>query len=196
MKKLMIIAIFLTGTGLMAQEANFGIKGGINYGAAGDYENPQAGFEDATTMEGKNKSGYHVGLFGNFEFAGIFLQPELLYTSINTEYETFDYKINKIDVPVLLGLNVFGPLNIKAGPSFQYIVNNELEDTTLSIKEPEDNITIGYQLGAGVNFGRLGLDLRYEGAFKENTAFSDTASENFSIDSRPSIWALSLSYKL
>lgn len=196
MKKLIVIAVFLTGTGLMAQEANFGIKGGINYGAAGDYENAEAGFEDATTIEGKSKSGYHLGFFGNFEFAGIFLQPELLYTSLNTEYETFDYKINKIDAPVLVGLNVLGPLNIKAGPSFQYIVNNELEDTSLQIGEPEDQITIGYQLGAGLNLGRLGFDIRYEGAFKENTAFSETASENFSIDSRPSQWALSLSYKL
>ena len=192
----MILALFLTGTGLMAQEAAFGIKGGINYGATGDYENVGAGFEDATSIEGKDKSGFHLGTFANFGFAGIFIQPEVMYTRLNTEYENFDYKMDKIDAPILVGLNILGPLNIKAGPSFQYILNNELEDTSLKIGEPENKITLGYQLGAGVNFGRLGFDIRYEGAFKENTAFSETASDNFSIDSRPSQWALSLSYRL
>lgn len=196
MKKLMILAMLLSGTGLLAQEGNFGIKGGINYGATGDYQNVEAGFEDATTIEGKSKSGYHLGLFGNFGLAGIFIQPELMYTRLNTEYGELEYKLDKLDAPVLLGLKVLGPLNIKAGPSFQYILSNELEGSSAEIKDPENAITIGYQLGAGLDFGRLGLDLRYEGAFKENTAFSETASENFQIDSRPSQWALSLSYKL
>ena len=183
MKKLMFIALFVcSSAGLIAQEADFGIKGGFNYGAIGDI------------IEGKEKSGYHIGLFSRFEIVGIFLQPELMFTRLNTEYETFNYKIDKIDAPILLGVNVLGPLNIKAGPSFQYIINNELEDTSLKIGDVEKDITVGYQVGAGLNLGRLGFDVRYEGAFTENTAFSEEASDNFSIDSRPSQWILSLSY--
>ena len=49
---------------------------------------------------------------------------------MNTEYSQFDYKLQKIDAPVLLGVNVLGPLNIKAGPAFQYILKNELENTS------------------------------------------------------------------
>ena len=117
---------------------------------------------------------------------------------MNTEYSDFDYKISKLDAPVLLGVNILGPLNIKAGPSFQYILKNELENTNLTIGEVENDITVGYQLGAGVDLGRLGFDLRYEGAFSENTAFglNETASENFTVDSRPSQWILSVSYAL
>ena len=196
MKKLIMIAAFLTGTGLMAQEAEFGIKGGLNYGAAGDYENVNEGAEDfrSSFEEGENKSGFHVGAYSKFGILGFFIQPELMYTSLTTEYESFDYKLNKIDAPVLVGINVLGPLNIKAGPSFQYILNNELEETTLEIGEVENDITVGYQLGAGLNIGRLGIDLRYENAFSENTAFVETASETFSLDSRPSQWILSASY--
>ncbi|MCG9973056.1 outer membrane beta-barrel protein [Christiangramia crocea] len=199
MKKLMLIALIFTGIGMSAQNAEFGLKGGLNYGATGDYET----FNDASgdfvnSFNGDNKAGFHAGIFAQFEIIGIFLQPELMYTELNTEYSEFDYKVSKLDAPVLLGLNILGPLNIKAGPSFQYILKNELEKTELEIGDVENDITVGYQLGAGLDLGRLGFDVRYEGAFTENTAFglNETAQENFSIDSRPSQWILSLSYSL
>ena len=190
----MFIALFLVSTlGLTAQETEFGIKGGFNYGATGDLERQTAVDDLTEIVGGKEKSGYHIGFFSRLEILGVFLQPELMYTRLNTEYEDFNYKIDKIDLPVLVGVNVFGPLNIKAGPSFQYILNNDLEDTDLKIGDVENDITVGYQLGVGANLGSLGFDLRYEGAFTENTAFSEEANE-FQIDSRPSQWILSLSY--
>ena len=194
MKKLMFIALFLVSTlGVTAQETEFGIKGGFNYGATGDLERQSAVDDLTEIVGGKEKSGYHIGFFSRLEILGVFLQPELMYTRLNTEYEDFNYKIDKIDLPVLVGVNVFGPLNIKAGPSFQYILNNDLEDTDLKIGDVENDITVGYQLGVGANLGSLGFDVRYEGAFTENTAFSEEANE-FQIDSRPSQWILSLSY--
>ncbi|MDT0644840.1 PorT family protein [Zunongwangia sp. F363] len=197
MKKLMFLALALCGMNLVAQESSFGIKGGLNYGATGDYENLSEVVDDASQIEeGKERTGYHLGFFGKIGIAGIFLQPELLYTRLTTEYPAFDYVVQKIDAPVLLGVNVLGPLNIKAGPSFQYILSNELEDTNLEIGDVEEEITVGYQLGVGVNLGRLGFDARYEGAFQDNDAFGgDLAQDNgFKIDSRPSQWILSASY--
>ncbi len=193
----MFLALIFCGMNLMAQEASFGIKGGLNYGATGDYENLSEVVDDASQIEdGKQRTGYHFGFFGKLEFAGIFLQPELLYTKLTTEYPEFDYVMQKLDAPVLLGVNVLGPLNIKAGPSFQYVLSNELENTSLEIGDVENNITVGYQLGLGVNIGRLGIDARYEGAFQDNDAFGgDLAQDNgFKIDSRPSQWILSASY--
>ena len=199
MKKLMLIAFLLGGIGVYAQSAEFGLKGGLNYGATGEYET----FSDVSgdfvnSFDGENKTGFHAGIFAQFELLGIFIQPELVYTEMNTDYDAFEYKLSKLDAPVLLGLNVLGPLNIKAGPSFQYILKNELEKTQLTIGDVEKDITVGYQLGAGLDLGRLGFDVRYEGAFTDNTAFglNETAQENFRIDSRPSQWILSLSYSL
>ena len=200
MKKMFLLAFIFVGLNLSAQNASFGIKGGLNYGATGEYESVSDATGDFTSSfeDGERKTGFHAGLFAQFEVVGIFIQPELLYTQLNTEYSDFDYKISKLDAPVLLGVNILGPLNIKAGPSFQYILKNELENTNLTIGEVENDITVGYQLGAGVDLGRLGFDLRYEGAFSENTAFglNETASENFTVDSRPSQWILSVSYAL
>lgn len=195
----MLIVIAFGSLNLSAQNSDFGIKGGLNYGATGDYETYSDVSGDLmNSFEGENKTGFHAGIFANFEVLGIFIQPELLYTELNTEYTDFDYKLKKIDAPVLLGVNILGPLNLKAGPSFQYVLSNDLEGTDLYIDDVEDDLTVGYQLGAGLQLGRIGLDLRYEGAFSENNAdsISQTAGEMFTIDSRPSQWILSLAYSL
>ncbi len=197
MKKLIVLALILIGGTAMGQ-ATYGLKGGLNYGATGEYEDySQVMGDAATVVEGKEKAGYHLGAFAKLEFLGIFLQPEVVYTRLSTDYGQFDYNIDKIDAPVLVGLNVLGPLNIKAGPSFQYILKNELENTNLSISDVENEISVGYQVGLGLEFGNLGFDARYEGAFEENNAFGQAAADqNFKIDSRPSQWILSISYTL
>ncbi|MDT0678589.1 outer membrane beta-barrel protein [Autumnicola musiva] len=197
MKKLMLLAIAFCGITVMAQESSFGIKGGLNYGATGDYENFSQVVEDAPEIEeGEQNTGYHLGFYGKIGIAGIFIQPELLYTRLTTEYSSFDYVMQKIDAPIMVGINVLGPLNIKAGPSFQYVLSNKLEGTDLEIGDVAEEITVGYQLGVGLNLGRLGIDARYEGAFQDNDAFGeDLATDNgFKIDSRPSQWILSASY--
>jgi len=200
MKKLMLLAVIFVSVNLSAQNASFGLKGGLNYGATGEFESfsQVAGDFTSSFEDGENKTGFHAGVFAQFEVLGIFIQPELMYTELNTEYSAFDYKLNKIDAPVLLGLNVLGPLNIKAGPSFQYILNNEIEGSDLDIEDVEKDITVGYQLGAGLDLGRLGFDLRYEGSFQDNFARGGdiAADSGFTIDSRPSQWILSLSYTL
>lgn len=200
MKKLMMLTFIFVGFGMSAQNASFGIKGGLNYGATGEYESFSQVSGDFTSSfeDGENKTGFHAGLFAQFELLGIFIQPELFYTELNTEYSDFDYKLSKIDAPVLVGINVLGPLNIKAGPSFQYILKNELENTQLSIEKVENDITVGYQLGLGLDLGRLGFDVRHEGSFQDNFAQGGdiAADSGFTIDSRPSQWILGVSYAL
>lgn len=200
MKNLMMFALLIAALHVSAQDASFGIKGGLNYGATGEYESISRLADDfsGSFEDGENKTGFHAGFFGQFEVLGIFLRPELVYTEMNTEYSEFDYKLQKLDAPILLGVNVLGPLNIKAGPAFQYILKNELENTNLSIGDVENDISVGYQLGAGLDLGRLGFDIRYEGAFQDNQAFGGNlaADSGFRIDSRPSQWILSIAYSL
>jgi len=200
MKKLIMLVFIFTGLGMSAQNASFGLKGGLNYGATGEYESFSDVSGDFTSSfeDGENKTGFHAGLFAKFELLGIFIQPELVYTELNTEYSTFDYKLSKIDAPVLVGVNILGPLNIKAGPAFQYILDNKIEGSDLDIKDVDKDITVGYQLGAGLDLGRLGFDIRHEGSFQDNFAEGGNiaADSGFTIDSRASQWILSVSYAL
>lgn len=197
----MILILLVSSISAFGQKAEFGIKGGLNYGSTGGLDTFST-FAENLSIDSEDKVGFHAGLYSKFKFLGIFVQPELVYTRLNTEYSqnetSADYNFSKLDIPLLVGLDIIGPLNIKAGPSFQLVLNNDLDGLDVAVEDPENSFTVGYQLGAGVQLGRLGIDLRYEGAFQDNDAISDTDVQDFGfvVDSRPSQWILSLSYQL
>jgi hypothetical protein len=103
--------------------------------------------------------------------------------------------MSKLDVPVLLGIKVIGPLNLFGGPAFQYILDTEFDG--ISVDDVDSDFTVGLNLGAGVNLGRFGVDLRYERGFSDNEAtFINTNITNVEadrIDTRPDQLILSLS---
>lgn len=204
MKNAFVVLLLLSSSLIVAQAPGFGIKGGLNYGSVGDLEFTSEFAQDTFSKE--NKTGYHAGLFYKMNLVGgVFIQPELLYTKLNTEYTNNDvtldadplnYEFSKIDIPLLIGIDILGPLNVKAGPSFQYILDTGFEDIDIDFEDPENSFTVGYQLGVGATIGQLGFDVRYEGAFQDNTIVSsaDVEEAGFRVDSRPSQWILSLSY--
>lgn len=165
----------------------------MNYNANGDY------FEsvgDAAKDPGGN-IGYHIGLFGKFG-NDIYVRPELVYTRTTSDYYSADFKMGKLDVPVLVGLKVIGPLNVFAGPAFQYILDTQFDGIT--IEDVENDFSVGLNIGAVVNLGKLGIDLRYERGFSSNEArfinSNITDVPNSKLHTRPNQLILSLSLKL
>lgn len=200
MKKYFLILMLATVSTTMAQ-SGLGVKAGVNYG-----DNGEISYTDITTagediMEGgDSKVGYHFGLFYRADLGGFFLRPELLYTRTKSSYDYNDseaeYQVSKLDLPILLGLDVLGPLNIFAGPSLQYILQNDFEGVTLG--DVENEFTVGAQFGVGIKLGSVGLDVRYERSLKENEArVLDLSGGNGlqRVDTRPNqlIFSLSLS---
>ncbi|WP_299530439.1 porin family protein [Ulvibacterium sp.] len=196
MKHLLLCATCLFfGTVAFAQKGSgLGIKAGLNYNANGDY------FEsvgDAARNPDRNV-GYHIGLFGKLEISRLYLRPELVYTKTKSDYDGNDFDMSKLDVPVLLGAKIIGPLHVFAGPSFQYILNTEFDG--IDIDDVENDFTVGLNIGAGVNLGKLGVDIRYERGFSNNEAeFVNTNITSVGpsrIDTRPDQLIVSLSLKL
>ena len=193
-KTLFLTVMLLTGLTAMAQSGSgFGIKGGLNYAGNGNYFDST---RDAFENPDKNL-GYHFGIFGKLGDK-IYVRPELVYTSITSGYDDGDFKMKKLDAPVLLGLKVIGPLHVFAGPAFQYILDTDFDGVTLG--DVENDFSVGLNIGAGVNLGKLGIDLRYERGFSENEVnFINTnggISINDRIDTRPDQLILSLSLKI
>jgi hypothetical protein len=194
-KTVLIAALALIGFSASAQSGSgFGIKGGLNYSANGDYFE-SAG--DAARNPDRNV-GYHLGFFGKIGASRVYLRPELVYTKTKSDYNGDDFDMSKLDIPVLLGVKVIGPLHVFAGPAFQYILKTEFDGIT--IDDVENDLTVGMNIGAGVNLGKLGIDLRYERGFSDNEAtFINTNITNVGqsrIDTRPDQLILSLSLKL
>lgn len=187
-----LFLIMVTSLFMEAQTAKgFGVKGGINYNSNGDYFNAI----DNTYNDPSGSSGFHFGLFGKIG-SNLYFRPELVYTSTKTNYNNESFKMQKIDAPMLVGINIIGPFSVFGGPSFQYIVDSEFSG--ISINDIEKNFTVGLNFGLGVNFNKLGIDLRYERGLSKNEAtfVNKNITENSRIDTRPSQLILSLSFIL
>lgn len=201
MKKGIFMFMLLFSTAAIAQ-SGFGVKGGLNYG-----DNGEIAYEDVTTAGedimkgGDSKVGYHFGVFYRADLSAIFLRPELVYTKTKSSYEynneEADYNVSKIDLPVLLGVEILGPVNVFAGPSLQYILQNDFDGVSLG--DVENEFTIGAQFGLGLQMGKLGLDVRYERGLKENEARAldlNNPEGLKRVDSRPSQIIFSLALNL
>lgn len=204
MRKSLLMAVFaLIGLTAFAQkDSGFGIKAGLNYNQNGDLSFKQVESAGADLIAGSDgKVGYHVGFYGKLDMPKIYIRPELIYTKTKSSYNvdggTNDYDVSKLDLPVLLGYKIIGPLHIFAGPAFQYTLNNDLEDVELD--DVKNDFTIGAHFGVGVNLGNIGLDVRYERGFSENEAEiigNNIADISGRVDSRPSQIIFGLSLKL
>ena len=202
MRKSLLMAVFaLIGITAFAQkDSGFGIKAGLNYNQNGDLSFKQVQSAGEDLIAGSDgKVGYHVGFYGKLDMPKIYIRPELIYTKTKSSYDvdggTNNYDVSKIDLPVLLGYKLIGPLHIFAGPAFQYILSNDLEDVELD--NLKNDFTIGAHFGVGVTLGNIGLDVRYERGFSKNEAefIGDNITDiSGRVDSRPSqiIFGLSL----
>ncbi|MDX1270817.1 porin family protein [Bizionia paragorgiae] len=176
MKKLMTTALFLVAiTSVFAQkQGGFGLKGGVNYNANGDY------YDSATNTYESPESviGYHLGVFAKIGDQ-LYFRPELMYSKTESEYTSGNFELQKLDAPLLVGLNIIGPLQVFAGPSLQYIIDSDFENATIG--SFKDDFTVGLNLGIGLSFDKIGIDLRYERGFNDNEA--SVINDNITIDS-------------
>jgi len=60
----------------------------------------------------------------------------------------------------------------------------------------ENGFSLGMNIGAAINLGRIGFDVRYERGFSKNEANWTNAEKDFRLDSRPEQIIFSLSYRL
>ena len=195
MKKTLLGAItLLCCTFAFAQSQNgFGLKGGLNYNGNGDYLSSA----EAVIENPDRNVGFHLGVFyrlGN----KIYFRPELMYTKTKSGYSDGDLDLSKLDLPALVGIQIIGPLNLFAGPDFQYILNTKFDGIT--IEDIESDFTVGIHIGVGVDLGPLGVDLRYERGLSSNEASfintNITTLDESRIDTRSDQVILSLSLKI
>jgi hypothetical protein len=202
--RIFVIALLVFACQFATAQVNYGIKGGLNFNAS----ELSVGSEN---LDSDDSSGYHAGVWMRFKVpvVGIYVRPEVIYTSLSTEYslpmdlgKTAKFNLNRIDVPVLLGMKFIGVGNFFIGPSFQYVLDSDFSVAGIDLEKDDakEDINIGFQIGLGIEFWKLGIDVRYESAFsKAESAYNDSAEEalinNFKIDNQPNQFVLGLSYK-
>ncbi|MEQ8927533.1 MAG: PorT family protein, partial [Fulvivirga sp.] len=104
MKKLLLLFSFIAISSFGYAQISGGIKGGVNFANVDADGDPDG------------KTGYHVGAFLEIGAAGIFIQPEVLYSFKGAE----DFDLTYIEVPILLKKNFAKVLNVHLGPQFGF----------------------------------------------------------------------------
>ena len=157
------------------------------------------------TDSGSKSAGFNVGLSArvNLPSTPLFIMPEIYYTSFNNSFTerrtktTLKAKTNRIDVPVLVGVNLISDnLGVFVGPVASY--NLAKENTWNDFKENAGNrFTVGYQVGAEARLSNFIINARYEGSFsKDQREFiSNNLSESVRYDNRPSFVVLGVGYQ-
>lgn len=193
MRKLILLTVLVLASQLIWAQSgpSFGIKGGLNYNANGDY------FQSiSSTAENPDRNvGYHLGVFGKFGNS-IYFKPELMYTKTKSDYNQAGFDMKKLDAPLLIGLKVIGPLSVFGGPALQYILDTEFDGN--SIDNIENELSVGLNFGIGLNLNKIGIDLRYERGFSNNEVqfLSNNEIDTSVLDTRPDQLILSLSVTL
>ena len=210
MKKLFLSTLLLAlSFGVSAQSFSWGAK--VNVGSPNlkikdiqNIQNNQNGENIAKLLDDTDAVlTYQLGLFSRFMFAGIYVQPEAMFSSSKTEMKfenIFDenntsnnvvgeMKLNKLDVPVMIGKRFMKILRINAGPVFSYILSQNIgqsgtKEAWNEINAEYKNATVGLQYGIGVDIAMINIDLRVEKGFQaisENLTIGETS---FAADQR------------
>lgn len=165
----MICLSFVSFTKAQTLNPSVGIKGGVNF----------TNLYTEDVDDNNILTSFNAGLFVNLPVSsGISIQPELNFSRKGSElvYDnafvsgTTRLKLNYLEMPVLLKLNLTPNLNIHFGPYVAYLIDgkatNESNDGSFNF---EDNISnddlnewdYGLSGGVGLDFGSTSLGVRY-----------------------------------
>ncbi len=114
------------------------------------------------------------------------------------------YAVEKLSIPLLFGYNVWGPVDVYAGPAYQNIMNATLQGTEpVNQTIVAQNTPLAAQVGVKVGFGRFEVDLRYDRSLASaETQTIDINNGNYGVnranftDTRLNQIMLSLSFKI
>ncbi|WP_266367213.1 porin family protein [Tellurirhabdus rosea] len=179
---------------------------------------PQVGFDGQVLRDNiresfDSKTGWAYGIYTRFG-KNLYLQPELLVSNKRGSFEivrdingqpsteVVNVRTTSFDVPLLVGLKG-GPLRVVAGPivSFRISDDQRLRDalrdyTTGTLNEAFSRASYGYQIGAGLDIFRFGIDVRREGSLSDIAAVDLGADGNSNqFNQRIKSWQVTLAYR-
>jgi len=201
MKNLLILVLIIFSFSSYTQTTQFGIKGGVNYNYSGNLtQTNEANDITHDVLKGaENRNGFHAGIFYKLKYSGMFLKTELLYSEFENSFNTpiiSTLETKKIDIPILAGIKIFGPIYLYGGPDFQYIMNESFSQSNSSISY--DDFTTGLHVGLGAEFKRISIEVRWDRGLSANDVeiLGDTSGYNYTLDNRPNQLLFSLQYAL
>ena len=210
------ILFFLLTANMLVAQGNLGVNFGLNDDNFGSIENIKTKVDDYN-LDLKNSTGFQLGLFTEIDLITFYIRPEInlifskskngtaftnidnstsiLNESINIAEHT--YKSTDIQVPIIFGYKVLGPISLFAGPTFKYNLSNS---SNFDLEEIKDKYNLSILLGTRVKIRSFSVGLRFERGLNNNELLIINANgidlDNANIDTTTNKLSLNLSYDI
>ncbi len=210
-----IFVLFFLMSGSIFAQGNFGINVGLNDDNFGSIKNIKTKIDDYD-LDLKNSTGFHLGVFTEIDLITFYIRPELnlifskskngtafssnndtslLTQSINIAEHS--YKSTDIQVPIIFGYKVLGPISLFGGPTFKY---NLSSSSNFDLEEIKDQYSLSLLLGSRVKVRSLSVGIRYERGLNNNELLIINANgvnlDNANVDTTTNKLSLNISYDI
>ena len=203
----LIYFLLFTSSGLLAQ-GNLGFQFGLNDDNFGSIENISNKI-DNYDLDIKNSTGFQFGVFTEIDLITFYIRPELnliFSKSTNAAAYSLDeginiaehsYKSSEIQLPIIFGYKVLGPISVFGGPSFKYNLSNS---SNFNLEDVKDKYTLSLLLGSRVKIRSISVGLRYERGLNNNEVLIINANgvdlDNANVDLTTNKLSLNISYDI
>jgi len=175
-----------------------GVRGGFNI----DNIRVDQNSSDRYQVSYESGLGFHFGLTTQLQISKLFIQPDLLFSTVthdvtvedildNGMSEVGEQKFNKVDLPIIAGLKFDNHLKLGIGPVFTRVVSSKSD---ILDEEERKQATVGYQMVAGFDWKKFNLEARYEGNLRRYGAGVKVAGTTYDFDQRGNQFIVSMAY--
>jgi hypothetical protein len=156
MKTILFIALLVSFcTFAKAQDTHFGLKAGLNISS----------LDVKHGVDWDAKAGFHIGGLAHVHLAPHFaVQPELVFSQQGGKDGNDKWKINYLNIPVLLQFMTGTGFRIQTGPQLGFAVSSEFKQGNVEIDNDDDVNTVDLSWTFGASYlcaGGFGIDARY-----------------------------------
>lgn len=163
----------------------------------------EEGRQDLLLQVNDAKFGILFGGLVRVTINDFFIQPELIFTSNQVDFDVTDFttsnvvttlrseKYQYLDIPIMAGYK-FSFFRVMGGLEGHVFLNStsDLFDFD-NYSQNFNTLTIGWQIGAGVDVSKLMIDLRFQGNFSKFGNHINFAGREFTFDQSPARLMLS-----
>lgn len=208
MKKILIVLLALFIAIPAFSQLKWGLKAGVSTTSISmDKAVQLTGQSSSYTIQALKSSnyGFQGGLFIRLTLLGVYVQPELLFATSESNYNVtkistgtiteVSQKLNNLSIPVMVGFKL-GPIRINAGPAASMAITSPkaLVASDPSLTNLYNKMSFGYQAGLGFDLLKtLTFDVRYEGSLqKYQTQIQNAVGTKVALDNRPNAFLFSV----
>lgn len=149
------------------QKFSYGITAGLS---SGSVKITGIGEHFAGVVRGQNILGMEGGFYTKIKMNPLYIKPSVAIhykcgtaDMINAEgvaYTKADFKMTRLQVPILFGVNLSGPVSAEVGPIYNYVLGVTDQFSIYAADVPRNGL--GYRAGVNVELDWVTLGVSYQ----------------------------------